>query len=224
MAAEVAHFSRDALASLRSLPNVLVAPTPIAPMGPRASRPCCPASSCPAHSDVSVTNLEFMPLMREAVPTLWDAADWLSSHSYPCADPGCGLNHSLPGGGWNAAFDLAIPWLTNYRREVAIARPGGGATQPALPVIVTETGWCLDAPATQQLRAEWTVRAYKELWLPDAAKGALLAVAPFLLQGQAWLQKGWPWIAGDGKTRFPVFNATRALRCQVVGGSDCRES
>jgi hypothetical protein len=220
MAAEAAYFSRDTLAALRTLPNVLVAPTPLAPVGARASPPCCHSSSCP-HSDISATNLEFIPAMLKAVPTLWDGADWFSSHSYPCANPGCGLNHSLPGNGWNAAYEHAIPWLSNYRREVALVRPGSGVTKPVLPVIVTETGWCMDAPATQELRAEWTVRAFKELWLPDVGKGTLLAVAPFLLQGDQWLKKGFPWIAGDGKTPFPVYNATRLLRCQVIGGSDC---
>ena len=70
----------------------------------------------------------------------------------------------------------------------------------------------------QEDRATWTVQAYRELWLPD---GQVLAVTPFLLAGAQWWPKGFPWIAQDGTTLLPVYNATRQLRCHTVGGHDC---
>ena len=79
--------------------------------------------------------------------------------------------------------------------------------RPSVPVIVTETGWCLD-DATQALRATWTVQAYRQLWLVNEQ---LLAVTPFLLAGAQWEAKGFPWAYENG-TVMPVFTAVKQLR------------
>jgi hypothetical protein len=218
VAAEVAFFSRDAVAALQAVPGLSVALTPIAPIG-YAARSCCHNTSechrvaanvsdcdCPGSASVTLTSLEFGKLLLLAVPTLYDTVDWFSSHAYPCAPPGCGLNGDpRPGtNGWNAPFEVALPWLVVYRNET---REAG---RPTLPVIVTETGWCGDF-CTEADRAEWTAAAWR-VWVADPQ---IVAVCPFLLEGRQWWPKGFPWIAADGATRLPVFNATVALRCQL---------
>ena len=90
--------------------------------------------------------------------------------------------------------------------------------------------------------ANWTSLAYEQLWLPD---DQVLGVTPFLLAGQFWEPMGWPWTSsatiavtgaatrGDEVVSLRVvvaasrleprlvYNATRQLRCRVVGGAGC---
>lgn len=62
--------------------------------------------------------------MVQSVPSLYaaDKVDWLSSHSYPYSGEPFGTHRATSG-------------LTYYRNETALVG------RPALPVIVTETGW-----------------------------------------------------------------------------------
>ena len=59
------------------------------------------------------------------------------------------------------------------------------------------------------------------MWYDDPA---VEAVTPFLLVGKQWWPKGFPWLAEDGTTRLPVFNASRDLRCKLVGGPNCSQT
>lgn len=109
VAFEAAHYLHDCLAALQSVPGIKIGISPIAPIGLQ-SRSCCDHTTCPGSKDASFTNLAFIQLMLAAVPDLYDEVDWLSSHSYPCSMPGCGLSdgaHSPaePCDGWNAPFE-----------------------------------------------------------------------------------------------------------------------
>jgi hypothetical protein len=133
------------------------------------------------------TSLQWMAALTHstAVPALFapDVVDFLASHSYPCAFPGCGQAIGTPDSGWNAPYDLAIPGLTLYRNESALVG------QSHIPVIITETGWCHLSPkhngstTPEQLRGRYTVRAFEETWLPDKQ---VVAITPFLLSGEQW--------------------------------------
>lgn len=169
VAQETAAFSRDAVAALKRVPGLAVALTPIAPIG-LAAKPCCRNTTqcqrvaanksectCAGGTDVTLTSLAFERLLIAAEPGLYSGVDWFSSHAYPCAQPGCGL-HGDPRpntNGWNAPYETARPWLTVYRNETRLVG------RPALPVIITETGWCGDF-CTEEERADWTVSAWRD--------------------------------------------------------------
>lgn len=104
LAAEVAAFSRDALAALRKVPLLSVAITPIAPIGLQA-RPCCdnqtqceatasaaakPQCAVMENNPISLTSLSFERLLLKVEPDLYTDVDWFSSHAYPCAGDGSG--------------------------------------------------------------------------------------------------------------------------------------
>ena len=139
VAAESAYFQRDVLAALRTVPGLRLAVAPVAPMGNQA-RQCNPSAVCPGAQDTTLTSLAFEVLALRAVPQLWHGADWFASHAYPCAPPGCGLGGDPRPGtdGWNAPYPIAKPWLAVYRNETRLVG------LPQMPVIVTETGWCMD--------------------------------------------------------------------------------
>jgi len=163
--------------------------------------------------------LSFIDLMLQAVPTLYHEVDWLSSHSYPFSQSGWDNPKCKRG-------------LLYYRNEsntiaaaIAAASPAGAhagahAAVLPLPVIITETGWNLKRNHTELNRANWTVLAYKQLWLPDSQ---VLGVTPFLLSGAFWNDKGgWPWMryttngtkngTKNVLTPTPVFRAVQTLQ------------
>jgi len=209
VAAEAASMLRDALAALNEIPRIKVAISPIAPIGRQVNQ-CCPNATCPGSDDISLTSMDFMRMMLAAVPDLWARVDWLSAHSYPCSQPGCGLSDGThaparPCTGWNTPYNESQAWLTSYRNESAVAGVAGK------PVIITETGWCRDC-CSEQDRADWTVAAFKELWLPDPQ---VIAVTPFLLAGAQWEKKGFVWMLSNG-TKLPVYTAVQQLRAAAA--------
>eukprot|EP00041_Stephanoeca_diplocostata_P029964 m.894868 g.894868 ORF g.894868 m.894868 type:complete len:262 (-) comp23664_c1_seq48:3019-3804(-) len=216
VALEVGCFLRDVLAEISTVPrNVLVAASPIAPIGPRAMQCVAASSACPGHKDISLTSLDFLAKMLAAVPDVYEHAQWLASHAYPCSQPGCGLHDgthapAAPCGGWNTPFARSIEWLTAYRNETALISTVTG--RAPLQVLITETGWCMDC-CTESQRALWTLQAYEQLWLPDTA---VLGVTPFLLAGAQWWPKGFPWMFANG-TKLPVYTALQALRKKTLG-------
>eukprot|EP00051_Salpingoeca_urceolata_P013905 m.176125 g.176125 ORF g.176125 m.176125 type:complete len:318 (-) comp17934_c0_seq1:166-1119(-) len=209
-AVEVAHFLADAAAAIKAVsPRIRLGLSPMAPMGWDARR-CCPTAVCA--ETITTTALEYERLLVKELPDLYARADWLSSHSYPCAAQGCGLGTD-DCKGWNVPFDQASASgsLTLYRNESRLLSPPGS---PPLLTIITETGWCMDC-TTELLRANWTVAAFSKIWLPDPM---VLAVTPFLLAGAQWWPKGFPWMFGNGTT-LPVYDAVRGLRCELLPSS-----
>jgi hypothetical protein len=214
MASEVAAFVRDVAAALAPLRNGSRTPWPRgrlrvahAPISNWDRSPCQCTTTKPLGGGSS--GLTFLQAMLGAVPDLYSATsvDWLSSHAYPYSGEPFGSGRATRG-------------LTYYRNETELVGRGD-----KMPVIITETGWRRhsvsslsessrrDPPkpsptsATQQ--ANWTVLAYKELWLRDPQ---VLAACPFLLAGEFWEAGGWPWMRGAGLTPEPVYTAVKQLR------------
>lgn len=80
-AIEVAHYIKDVMNELQTLPNVKVSPAPIASVG-FSQCECCPGCKS---SPQNVIGLDFLKLMLETIPDLYDKADFFSSHPYPCS-------------------------------------------------------------------------------------------------------------------------------------------
>ena len=89
---------------------------------------------------------------------------------------------------------------------------------PAFPVLICETGWRLDsvyAHIDSADRANWTVRAYEEIWNQDEQ---VVAALPFLMAGSLWQAMGWSWANVSGVNasgplvHLPVYTAVKAMR------------
>lgn len=148
-----------------------------------------------------------MAAMSAAVPDVWQKVDWLASHSYPASGVGYGFNAPLP---------QAAPGLTYYQSELkAIGRTD-------VPVLITETGWATHRQGlpscTEEQKAEWTVGAYNQTWLPDSR---VMGVMPFMLQDAVWGdQDGYEYVSTSGSVA-PVFTAVQQLRCAAGFAPPC---
>lgn len=203
MAAEYASFYKYVVLAIRSLGDsrIKVAYGALAPGGARQCG-CCGSQNCPADQG-GITGLTYMDAMVAAVPDIWSYVDFLATHSYPASGIGFGFNCPL---------DQATPGLTYYQLELQkIGR--------SLQVLVTETGWATNAPGlptcTEQNKADWTVGAYKQVWLNDSA---VMGVMPFMLQDATWGdQDGWEYVMTNGQI-MPVYNEVQQLRCSLGFG------
>lgn len=197
IAREYAALLRDVGAALHAIgdPRVRVVNAGLAPGG---------AVDCECGGTgftAGVTALDFLVEMRGAVPDVFGRLDAFASHSYPAQGEGWGFFER---------YEVCGPGLRFFERELETI----GAS---LPVLVTETGWTTDAGARGSRTdiADWTRRAYEDVWLVHPA---VRAVMPFQLQDAAWDAFGW--VAPDG-TRYPVYDAVRALRCSLGTTDPC---
>lgn len=115
-----------------------------------------------ANSNTSLDQYNFMRLMDEGVPGIFNQIDGLGSHSYP-----------------NPAFSVA-PWIvtdksiSSFKFEKNLAFELSGKN---LPVYVTETGWSRERLSDRRI-ASYFNYAFESVW-PDED---IVAVTPFLLQ------------------------------------------
>ncbi len=189
---EYAAMLRDVADALHAIgdPRIAVMNAGLAPGG-AASCQCGGSDFTPG-----ITSRDFIAEMKVAVPDVFDHVDGFASHAYPAQGEGWGF--FVP-------YDQAGPGLRFFSRELDVVGR-------ALPVFLTETGWTTDGGNTRAQIADWTVRAYQELWLVDPR---IVAVMPFQLRDPAWDAFGWA--APDG-SHYPVYDAVRALRCQTIPG------
>jgi hypothetical protein len=140
--------------------------------------------------------------MRDGVPEVFDRIDGFASHSYPASGEGFGF--FVP-------FDAAGPGLHVFERELEVI-------DRALPVYMTETGWCVPGSrcpggvGSRDDVAGWTARAYRDVWMPDER---IVSIMPFMLRDAAWTD--FEWVRPDG-TPQPVFTEVRSLRCETIAG------
>jgi hypothetical protein len=141
-----------------------------------------------------ITSEPFIAAMLAEVPSVFRDLDGFSSHAYPASGEGWGFFES---------YDNSGPGLAWWQKELA------AAGVPSQPVLITETGWTVDAGAygSRDDVASWTVSAWNNDWLPDSR---IEAVMPFQLQDAAW--DSFSWLRTDGGT-YPVFDAVRDWRC-----------
>lgn len=217
---ESAGFERDVLKALRPLPRLSLGMVPLGQVQGSAFE-CIwngtvkgpfnngtvfvqASASVSQHQGHTSRAHRLSQDMLSAVPDLYGAADNIWVHPYPA----CGDN---PWDDW-----CAQGWLAAYR-DIQAAANVSWHTDPAHtdtlpPVLVTETGW--QAPQNESGKALWIVQAFQQLWLPDET---VIGVMPFLLAGQFWIPRGWPWTLwdedGDGilETVQPQYLALQAL-------------
>eukprot|EP00039_Didymoeca_costata_P021111 m.343456 g.343456 ORF g.343456 m.343456 type:complete len:393 (+) comp22855_c0_seq1:190-1368(+) len=210
MARESSAFLRDSLVALKAVKHIKVGLSPIAPIG-TLGKQCCQSATCPMAHNISLKAIDFIRLMLKYEPDLYHTADWYSSHAYPCDAKGCGQTTSACKG-WNTPYNQSYAALTTYRNETALVKAEG----QVLPVVITETGWCMDC-CSEEDRATWSVQAFNNIYLPD---DNVVAVTPFLLAGGQWWPKGFPWIYPNG-TKCPVYNSVKILRCSLFKDGSC---
>lgn len=115
-----------------------------------------------ANSSTAMNQYNFMSLMNEEVPGIFNQIDGLGSHSYP-----------------NPAFSQ-VPWSTSdmgissFKFEKELAQSLSGKN---LPIFITETGWSRDK-LPDSLIASHFAYAFESVWLDKD----VVAVTPFLLQ------------------------------------------
>jgi hypothetical protein len=143
-----------------------------------------------------VTAIEFMAEMEHAVPGIWDMIDAWATHSYPSSGVGYGF--------WDS-YENCGPGLHFFERELSqIGRD--------IAVLITETGWTIEHESFHWSReqvADFTVRAYNEVWLDHPS---IQAVMPFILQDDYWNNFAW---VDSGGNPYPVYDAVRSLRCSL---------
>ena len=158
---------------------------------------------------VGRSGLTFLQQMIDFIPDLYSHSnvDWLSSHSYPFSQSAWSNPKCQRG-------------LKYYRNESVLIQ------RPTINVILTETGWNLRTGyTTMSNRANWTVKAYQEIWMPDQQ---VIGTTPFLLGGLFWENNRnsfWPWMSVDQKTGLlqakPVYKAVQKLSCGLFPGVNC---
>jgi hypothetical protein len=198
MAAEVAAFASavaDALKPMRQQPGsqLRIGHAPIANWD---TAPC----QCSSGNGLGPGQhgQSFLSLMQASIPDVFSAVDFLSSHPYPYSNSPFGT-------------DKASRGLTFYRNETATIG------RPELPVLITETGWRAHgglSAVTEAQRTNWTVLAYQQIWGKDSQ---VIGVCPFLLAGQFWEPKGWPWLRQGNDSQLiplPVYEAVKVLAHQ----------
>jgi len=195
MAKEYAFFLRDVSNAMRAIGDSRVKITNggLAPGG---------VVSCECNGDGSggfnpgITALDFIREMQNAVSDIWDKIDAWATHSYPAS----GLGY-----GFFDRYENCGPGLRFFENELSTAGR-------SFPVLITETGWTIHHESFNWSReevADWTVRAYQDLWLVHPS---ILGVMPFMLQDPGW--DNFAWVDPSGNP-YPVYNAVRSLRCSL---------
>ena len=216
---EAAGCLRDILTALRSLPRLLLSPSPTAYTNP-SPYPCegNPNGKPGKVNWSQPTDIAFMKGMIAAVPDLYTRhADFLNSHPYPF--------HSQP-----FAEPLGRAGAVHYRAQL---NASGRSHDNDFSVLITEAGW---SGTNESEKAESIVAALQEEWLPDKR---VAGVMPFLLSAPAnssFAGKGWPWVlwparaysssststsGGSRPTATLEYNRTLALRCRLGIGGPC---
>ena len=178
--AAYARFMVDVAAEIRALgdPRIQVLNAALAPEG-------------------SVDNLQFIAEAIQAEPAFAQSFDVWASHPYPRNQPPANNLHdgtALPGSRYT---------IDAYLLELAVLAEHGVDTA-ALPVVLTETGYELgdthyaEYPTiTDELRAEYMVRAFADHW---SRWPEVRAVTPFQLSGWYGTWRTFDWVHPGSRT------------------------
>lgn len=202
IAEEYASMLRDVADAIHALgdPRLLVVNAGLAPGGVRWCECVGPGEGAFEPGNTSAT---FLAQMASAVPGVFDRIDAFASHAYPAEGEGWGF--FVP-------YDRAGPGLRWFETELATIG------RPALPVMLTETGWPSvhggTTFASREEVASWTRQAYEGFWLSHPS---VRAVMPFILMDRGGAWDGFAWVRADG-TPYPVYVEIRNLRCASIPG------
>ncbi len=144
--------------------------------------------SAAPNTKTTMDSYQFMKLMNQEIPGIFDQIDGWASHSYP--------NHGYLGKPWETGKHS----IQGYGQELAVLKNDFGL-QKNLPVFITETGWPKNnsEPKTKNLKkyysekvvAEYTKDSFENVWLKDER---VMAVTPFVLSYPGALFFDFSWI------------------------------
>ena len=133
----------------------------------------------------------FLAEMDRAVPGIFSRIDGLASHSYPSRSFTANPRLEVRGG------------VISYREELAFIRDRFGRSD--LPVFITETGWQQSVLSEDEV-ASFYQYAFQNIW----KEKNIVAVTPFLLNGQASAFSGFSLLRNDGSPN-KIFEAIANL-------------
>lgn len=137
----------------------------------------------------SSTNYLFA--MNKAVPGIFKRIDGFASHSYPSRNFTANPVNDIKGG------------VTVYREELTLLRKSFG--RESIPILITETGWRHDI-ISQDQAASFYRYAFENLWNDKN----IVAITPFLLNGQGSLFGGFSLMRDDGSPS-EIYNVIASL-------------
>lgn len=136
--------------------------------------------------------LRYMEEMEQAVPGIFGLLDGWASHAYP--NPGFA----------GKVEDRGRATIRGYEWELDLLKSRFGVSKE-LSVFIKETGWPYRSEKQKSIRldeagaAENTVRAFREVWLPD---NRVKAVTPFLIRYAGDDFAHFSWFVGDRPSKI----------------------
>lgn len=126
----------------------------------------------------SINSLNFLSLMNDAVPGIFNQVDGLSSHAYP--NPGFSQPPDVVSSSNIVSYRFEKETISNFSNKNH-------------PIFITEAGW----PTTSVLEekaSEYLKKALDEIW----TDGEIVAITPFLLKAGSGPFEGFSFIKNDG--------------------------
>ncbi|MBI2032210.1 MAG: hypothetical protein HYT09_01040 [Candidatus Levybacteria bacterium] len=126
----------------------------------------------------SINSLNFLSLMNDAVPGIFNQVDGLSSHAYP--NPGFSQPPDVVSSSSIVSYRFEKETISNFSNKNH-------------PIFITEAGW----PTTSVLEekaSEYLKKALDEIW----TDGEIVAITPFLLKAGSGPFEGFSFIKNDG--------------------------
>jgi len=169
-------------------------------------------NAAPNQPGMFMNEYDFMRQMNSAVPGIFNQVDGLSSHSYP--NPGFS---QLP------SFNSPTG-INSFQYEENLVK---NLSNKTLPVFITETGWSTQA-VSDDAAGGYYVSALTTTW----SDPNIVAVTPFVLQGNGGPFQQFTFIKGDGtftKQYLAIKNLTKSrgkptLANKVLAAETTREN
>ena len=161
--------------------------------------------SAAGNTKTTMDSYQFMKLMNQEIPGIFDQIDGWASHSYP--------NHGYLGKPWETGKHS----IQGYERELAVLKSDFGL-QKNLPVFITETGWPFKKIKNQKSKikniyynertaTEYIKYAFENVWLKDEN---VIAVTPFVLNYPGELFADFSWLDEEGNP-YLLFESIKNL-------------
>lgn len=161
--------------------------------------------SAAGNTKTTMDSYQFMKLMNQEIPGIFDQIDGWASHSYP--------NHGYLG----KPTETGKHSIQGYERELAVLKNDFGL-QKNLPVFITETGWPkTTANSKKQIAkskyynektvSEYIKYAFENVWLKDEK---VIAVTPFVLNYPGELFVDFSWLNEEGNP-YLLFESVKNL-------------
>lgn len=147
-------------------------------------------SHAPNSGDSYKNSYAFLREMNRAVPGIFSRIDGFASHSYPNRDFTASPMQEVGGG--VSAYRDEMQFLAQYGRN-------------RIPIFITETGWRHNV-VSEETAAQFYQYTFENIWKEDT----LIAITPFLLNGNASVFSGFSLMKEDG-TPSKIFETIALL-------------